>query len=56
MERITPGPDVDPNGPMTFAGVTGTFEELRDGVVSPDGRRVVWLGNKRRGEVRCPGT
>jgi alpha-glucoside transport system permease protein len=44
-------PDLDRNGPMTFAGATGTFQQLRDGVITPDGRRVVWLGNKRRGDV-----
>ena len=51
VERITPSPEIDRNGPMTFAGVTGTFEELRGGLIAPDGRRVVWVGNKRRGEV-----
>jgi alpha-glucoside transport system permease protein len=51
VERIAPGPEIDRNGPMTFAGVTGTFEELRAGLIAPDGRRVVWLGNKRRGEI-----
>ena len=51
VERFKPGPDVDPNGEMTFAGVTGTFDELREGIIGPDGRRVMWLGNKRRGEI-----
>jgi len=50
-EVISPPADIDRNGPMTFAGATGTFEELRAGVIAPDGRRVVWLGNKRRGTV-----
>jgi alpha-glucoside transport system permease protein len=50
-EHIDIPPDMDHSGPMTFAGATGTFQELRDGVMTPDGRRVVWLGNKRRGEV-----
>ena len=43
---------LDVNGAMTFAGVTGTFEEFRAGLQAPDGRLVVWVGNKRRGEVR----
>jgi alpha-glucoside transport system permease protein len=52
LEIIDPPVDLDRNGPMTFAGVTGTFEELRAGLIAPDGRRVVWSGNKRRGEIR----
>ncbi len=51
VEHIDIPRSVDPNGQMTFAGATGTFLQLREGVVNPDGRRVVWLGNKRRGEV-----
>ena len=51
VEHIGIPPDLDTSGDMTFAGATGTFLELREGVVTPDGRRVLWLGNKRRGEV-----
>ena len=51
VEHIAIPPGIDSNGPMTFAGATGTFLQLRDGVIAPDGRRVVWLGNKRLGEV-----
>jgi alpha-glucoside transport system permease protein len=33
-------------------GVTGTFDELRDGIDSPDGdTRVTWVGNKRLGRI-----
>ncbi len=42
---------VDPNQVMQIEGVTGTFEEFRAGVETPDGRRVTWLGNKRLGRV-----
>jgi alpha-glucoside transport system permease protein len=39
--------DVDANGPITIDGVTHTFEEWRQGVDMPDGRRVTWFGNRR---------
>jgi len=51
VERIPPAPDVNRNSVMSFAGATGTFEELRKGLIAPDGRRVIWVGNKRRAEV-----
>jgi alpha-glucoside transport system permease protein len=51
VERFTPSPEINRTGVMSFAGVSGTFEELRAGVVAPDGRRVRWLGNKRRGDI-----
>jgi len=42
---------VDPNQVMEIEGVTGTFEEFRAGIETPDGMRVTWLGNKRLGRV-----
>ncbi len=43
---------LDPDGVMEVEGVTGTFQELRDGVMSPDGdTRVTWVGNKRLGRI-----
>lgn len=42
---------LDPDGEMTIEGVTGTFEEFRAGVESPDGTRVTWIGNKRLGRI-----
>jgi len=42
---------VDPNQVMEIEGVTGTFEEFRAGIETPDGGRVTWLGNKRLGRV-----
>ena len=47
-EQIKPAPDVDRNQPMTLAGVTATFEEFRNGV-EKDGRRYIWIGNRRVG-------
>ena len=42
---------LDPNGVMTIESATGTFEEFRAGVETPDGKRITWIGNKRLG---CP--
>ncbi|NOY99374.1 MAG: carbohydrate ABC transporter permease [Chloroflexi bacterium] len=44
--------NVDPNGVMEIDGVTGTFQEFRDGVSTPDGRKVTWVGNKRLGKIQ----
>ena len=42
---------LDPNGPMTINGTTATFEQLRAGVETPDGKRLQWIGNKRLGRI-----
>lgn len=42
---------LDPNSVMEIEGVSGTFEEFRAGVTTPDGERVTWVGNKRIGKV-----
>jgi alpha-glucoside transport system permease protein len=43
---------LDPNSVMTVEGATGTFEQLRAGIQSPDGKtRVTWIGNKRLGSI-----
>jgi alpha-glucoside transport system permease protein len=39
-----------PQGEMTVEGVTGTFEELREGIQSGD-VRVTWVGNRRLGRI-----
>ncbi len=44
--------DLDRDGVMEIAGVTGTFEEFRAGVSSPDGKKVTWIGNKRLGTIQ----
>lgn len=52
MAEEKPRPeDQDPNGIMTIEGATGTFEEFREGIKTPDGRRVTWVGNKRLGRI-----
>jgi alpha-glucoside transport system permease protein len=52
LKEFTPSNDIDRSRPMTFEGVTGTFADLREGIATPDGRRVVWVGNKRAGTVQ----
>jgi len=42
---------LDPNGVMDIEGVSGTFEEFRAGVQTPNGERVTWIGNKRIGTI-----
>ncbi len=44
--------DLDPQGVMEVEGVVGTFEELREGIESPDGdTQVTWIGNRRLGRI-----
>ncbi|NOX64159.1 MAG: carbohydrate ABC transporter permease [Chloroflexi bacterium] len=43
---------LDPNSVMTIEGATGTFEEFREGIETPDGKRIRWVGNKRRGKIQ----
>jgi alpha-glucoside transport system permease protein len=42
---------LDPDGVMEIEGVSGTFEEFREGIASPDGKRITWIGNKRIGRI-----
>lgn len=51
VEEFQPGPEVDRDGVMNLAGAEGTFEQFRAGITLPDGRRIVWIGNKRIGRV-----
>lgn len=52
VEKINPQEvGLDPNGPMEVAGITATFEELREGVSTSDGQRVQWIGNRRIGHI-----
>jgi alpha-glucoside transport system permease protein len=44
--------NLDPDSVMSVEGVQGTFEQLREGVTSPDGdTQVIWVGNKRLGRI-----
>jgi len=49
VEQIKPAAGVDRNAPMTLVGVTHTFEEFREGITTPDGKRLKWIGNRRVG-------
>ena len=50
-ETVEPPRDAPRDQPVEVAGVTATFDEFRDGVTAPDGRRLIWIGNKRIGNV-----
>ncbi len=54
-ERIEPretGAIVDEeNRVVEAAGVRATFDELREGIETPDGKRVQWVGNWRIGRI-----
>ena len=47
-QRITPDPSIDRSQPMTFDGVTATFEQFLQGV-EKDGKKYIWIGNRRIG-------
>jgi alpha-glucoside transport system permease protein len=52
ISEIQPGEaGLDPDSVMEIEGVSGTFEEFRSGVETPDGRRITWVGNKRIGRI-----
>ena len=42
---------LDPDSVMQVEGAEGTFKELREGVTTPGGKRVTWVGNKRLGRI-----
>jgi alpha-glucoside transport system permease protein len=44
--------DLDRNGVMEIRGATGTFEEFRQGITSPEGQFLVWVGNRRLGVIQ----
>ncbi len=44
-------PSVDVNGPISVEGITATFDQLHNGVTLPDGRKLVWYGNKRTRQI-----
>ncbi len=51
MEEIRVADDVNVDEPFEVAGITGTFETLRQGVITEDGRKITWIGNKRTRQV-----
>lgn len=51
VETVEPPRDAPRDQPIEVAGVSATFEEFRNGVDAPDGRHLVWIGNRRIGNV-----
>ncbi len=43
---------LDRNGVMEIRGAKGTFEEFRNGITTPDGQLLVWVGNRRLGTIQ----
>jgi alpha-glucoside transport system permease protein len=43
---------LDSDGIMTIEGATGTFDEFRAGITTPDGRQILWSGNKRLATIK----
>lgn len=52
VETVEPPRDVPRDQPIEIAGVSATFDEFREGVTAPDGRRLIWIGNRRVGKVQ----
>ena len=50
-ERFKPE-GLDSTQVMTIRGATGTFEEFREGIETPDGTRLIWVGNRRTGQIQ----
>jgi alpha-glucoside transport system permease protein len=44
--------NLDPNSVMSIEGAAATFEQLREGVVTPGGEQLIWSGNKRLGTIQ----
>ncbi len=50
-EEIVLDASVNVDAPIEIQGVTTTFDELRKGVKTPDGRTLTWYGNKRTRKI-----
>jgi alpha-glucoside transport system permease protein len=42
---------LDSENIMEIEGATGTFEEFRQGIETPAGKRITWIGNRRLGRI-----
>jgi alpha-glucoside transport system permease protein len=52
VDEIDPQEEgLDADGVMNVGGVEATFEELREGVTTEDGQRLLWVGNRRLGTI-----
>ena len=45
--QIKVDPSINLDGSFQIEGITTTFEDLRNGVVLPNGEKLTWYGNKR---------
>jgi alpha-glucoside transport system permease protein len=52
IQEFKPPANLDTSKEMQIAGVSGTFEQFRAGINTPDGKRVVWIGNRRAGVIQ----
>jgi alpha-glucoside transport system permease protein len=43
--------DVDVNGVIQIEGISATFEELREGIITPNDQKLTWYGNKRTRKI-----
>lgn len=43
--------ELDPDSVMTVEGAQATFEQLREGIETPNGKQLKWVGNKRLGVI-----
>src|SRR4030095_4058285 len=44
--------NLDASGIMSVEGTNATFEELRQGIETPDGKQLIWVGNRRIGTIQ----
>ncbi len=51
-QEFKPPAGIDTTKEMQIAGVSGTFEQFRAGIDTPDGKRVIWVGNRRAGVIQ----
>src|SRR3954447_18274206 len=50
-KEFVPNDGQDRTGVMNYEGVSGTFQELREGVANGD-TRIQWIGNRRTGRIQ----
>jgi alpha-glucoside transport system permease protein len=44
--------NLDPNTTMSVEGAVATWDQLRQGIETPGGKRLIWVGNKRIGTIQ----
>jgi alpha-glucoside transport system permease protein len=44
--------NLDPNTTMSVEGAVATWDQLRQGIETPGGNRLIWIGNKRIGTIQ----